>query len=427
MKFYSRIEMPKDEIMSLTQTGPKEIVRRFMSEDYKELGRRTIDGVVAEGLEVTDPAFCSANFKVDSVTSRLWVAAESGFPVRIENKFVAEGGSLQIESVMDRFEWNVELGPEVFEPNIPADYMEESRDCGFETQEQSAAVERVPEQAVQPDLPELDDLSLLGLEDDEAEVELNYAGMEEIWRAQDDTMGAWPAYPEVREELCRELQEKLDIDNLSNEQLVATAVALREKFWRAGGCLSKTSYPYGYASRVLLELASEEQREDMAITDELVETIQSVEVSVTFEQIQAKKTRNISFLNTLTELRSAQFEQIKNELEQGRTPTWEDFVRVNDLAILLGLAKDYESGEKAAVWLINQADAGGWTAYMQPLKDMQHYFSQGEAYNYNIQLATRPELSVEIFRYGRRLPSFKGPRDRRVTPVHLIKSTPVWH
>jgi hypothetical protein len=328
---------------------------------------------------------------------------------------------------MDQFQWNVELGPEVFEPNIPADYVEEKLDSGDEAIKQSAEREKAPEGLVQPELPDLDELSLLGVEDDEAEVDLNYAGMEEIWKAQDEIMGTWPPYSQVREQLYEELRTKLNIDDLSLEELVATAIALREKFWEAGGCLSKTSYPYGYASRVLLESAHQEQPEDMAVTDELAETIQSIEVGVTFEQIQAKKTRNISFQNALTELRSAQFEQIKRELQQGRTPTWEDFVRVNDLAVLLGFAKDYKSAEEAAVWLIDGADAGGWTAYMKPLEDMQHYFSQGQAYNYNIQLATRPELSVEIFRYGRRLPSFKGPRERAVTPVHLIKSTPVWH
>ncbi|HUW20607.1 MAG TPA: hypothetical protein VMW16_15020 [Sedimentisphaerales bacterium] len=427
MKFYSRMERPEDELKSLAQMGPKGIVSGFTSENYRELGRKTIDGVVVKGFEVLDPASFSANFEVDSVTSRLWVDVASGFPVLIEYEAVADGGTFKISTVMDQFQWNVELGPEVFEPNIPADYVEQKLDSSDIAVKQSAECEKAPGESVQPDLPDLDDLSLLGVEDDEGEVELDYAGMEEIWKAQDEIMGTWPPYLQVREQLYEELRTKLNIDNLSLEELVATAVALREKFWKAGGCLSKTSYPYGYASRILLELARRRQPEDMAVTDELAETIQSVEVLVTFEQIQAKKTRNISFLNALTELRSAQFEQIKRELQDGRTPIWEDFVRVNDLAILLGIAKDWESAERAAVWLIDRADAGGWTAYMQPLKDMQRCFSQGGAYNYNIQLATRLELSVEIFRYGRRLPSFKGPRERGVTPVHLIKSTPVWH
>ncbi|HUT28216.1 MAG TPA: hypothetical protein VMX13_00380 [Sedimentisphaerales bacterium] len=427
MKFYSRIERPEDELASLAQMGPKGIVSGFTSENYRELGRKTIDGVAVKGFEVLDPPSFQANFKVDSVTSRLWVDVATGFPVLIEYEALADGGTFKISTVMDQFQWNVELGPEVFEPNIPADYVEQKFDSGDDAITQSAERERASEESVQPDLPDLDELSLLGIDDDEAEVELNYAGMEEIWKAQDEIMGTWPPYLQVREQLYGELRTKLNIDDLSLEELVATAVALREKFWKAGGCLSKTSYPYGYASRVLLESARQEQPEDMTVTDELAETIQSIEVLMTFEQLRARKTRNISFLNALTELRSAQFEQIKRELQEGRTPTWEDFVRVNDLAILLGFAKDYQSAERGAVWLLDGADAGGWTAYMQPLKDMQRCFGQGEPYNYNIQLATRPELSVEIFRYGRRLPSFKGPRERGVTPVHLLHSKPTWH
>jgi hypothetical protein len=114
------------------------------------------------------------------------------------------------------------------------------------------------------------------------------------------------------------------------------------------------------------------------------------------------------------------------ELEEGRSPIWEDFVRVNDLAILLGIAGDFESAQDAAGWLIQEAERGGWSAYMEPLENMQRHFNEGERFNYNISVATKVDFP-EGFRYGRRLPSFRGPKKRGAVPVHLLEKNPVWH
>jgi hypothetical protein len=277
----------------------------------------------------------------------------------------------------------------------------------------------------QLELPDLSELNLLGLEDDEPNVALPSTDMKEIWRIQDETMASWPDYLEVEEILQKELWAKLDMENLSKEKLVATAVALRERFWQAGGCLSRTSYPYGYGARILFEVAHEQNPHDMTITDELVEALQSVDIMRKYDPDSDAKTVNIALRDTLIELRAQQFEQIKNELGQGRQPTWADFVRVNDLALLHGLAGEYESALEVAEWLIANADPGGWTAYMEPLEDMERCFSQGEHFGYNIQGA-KGEFPADIFRYARRLPSFKGPRERGVIPRHLLTPKPIW-
>ncbi|MHC4475729.1 MAG: hypothetical protein ACYTEL_08785 [Planctomycetota bacterium] len=428
MKTYTRIQMPEKEIESLRQTGPIDIVKRFISVQYQELGRNVIGGAEVEGFEADDPSLVEANFKVDSLISRLWVDLKTGFPVLVENEVVGKAGALQISTIMDQFQWNVDFGPGLFDPNIPPDYtlMEEARDSQTGPEEQLPAEGAETQQWIaQLDLPDLSELNLLGLADDEPNVALPSTDMKEIWRMQNETMASWPDYLEVEETLQKELWAKLDMENLSMERLVAAAVALRERFWQAGGCLSRTSYPYGYGARILFEIAHDENPHDMAITDELMEALQSIDIVRKYDPDSGAKTVNIALRDTLTELRAQQFEQIKKELDQGRQPVWADFVRVNDLALLLGLAAEYESALELVQWLIANAEPGRWTAYMEPLKDMQRCFSQGEHFGYNIHNA-KGEFPAEIFRYARRLPSFKGPRERGVTPVHLLHPKPIW-
>jgi hypothetical protein len=54
----------------------------------------------------------------------LWVSAETGYPVLYESKMSGEyeGQVWESESVTDQFQWDVELNPGIFEPNIPPDY-----------------------------------------------------------------------------------------------------------------------------------------------------------------------------------------------------------------------------------------------------------------------------------------------------------------
>ena len=47
---------------------------------------------------------------------------ETGYPVLCEGGSLGDDGRLRIDVVLDRFQWNVELGAGEFEPNIPAGY-----------------------------------------------------------------------------------------------------------------------------------------------------------------------------------------------------------------------------------------------------------------------------------------------------------------
>jgi len=422
---YNRIPIPDGQVAGMLQAGigPREMVIHILSNDYTELGQETIDGIKVEGVELAGQKISGE--RLDDAVTRLWVDVETGLPVRIELEGLAYRTTTKVKIVQDEFQWNVELQASDFEPDIPSDYtlVEQELPSELEPEETFAAEEKSQE----VNLPDIGDLNLLGLDDDEPEVIVPLVGMKEIWRAQDEIVSTWPDYSDVREQLYEELLEKLDLSNLSDEQLLATAVALREKFWEAGGCLSKKSYPYGFAARLLLESAHLGNPEDMAVTDELVETIQSVELAWKYETDSDETIRNIALRETLTELRKAQFEQIKRELEEGRAPIWEDFVRVNDLASLLGrTGGDFEAAQDAAGWLIREAERGGWQAYMKQLEKMQSNFNEGKNLNYNISVARKVDFPEE-FRYGRRLPSFKGPKKRGTIPIHLLEENPVWH
>jgi hypothetical protein len=60
------------------------------------------------------------------VQMQLWVDVKTRYPVLFEVKLRAtvEGKEVSSECVMDQFQWDVDLAPRLFEPNIPSDYEE---------------------------------------------------------------------------------------------------------------------------------------------------------------------------------------------------------------------------------------------------------------------------------------------------------------
>jgi hypothetical protein len=108
-------------------TNPSFLVQSILSTEHSKLGQKTIDGVLCEGIETTDPAcFGPLPGKVNNlkVEFRLWVNTETGYPVLYESKMSGEyeGEIWESDCVTDQFQWDVELDPSTFEPNIPPDY-----------------------------------------------------------------------------------------------------------------------------------------------------------------------------------------------------------------------------------------------------------------------------------------------------------------
>ena len=110
-------------------TNPRYLVQRILSGEYRELGQKTIEGILCEGIETTDSAALGPLpgpvTRLD-VEMQLWVNAETKYPVLFEWKVdaEAEGQVIANEGVMDQFQWDVELDPSFLEPNIPPDYID---------------------------------------------------------------------------------------------------------------------------------------------------------------------------------------------------------------------------------------------------------------------------------------------------------------
>jgi len=105
-------------------TNPKSMGQRFLSHEHRELAQKTLEGVLCEGVEITDPAFFESVVPTDSLMARIWVNVETGYPVQFEFEIVRNNGEIQIGGVMDQYQWDVELDESMFEPNIPPDYID---------------------------------------------------------------------------------------------------------------------------------------------------------------------------------------------------------------------------------------------------------------------------------------------------------------
>jgi hypothetical protein len=126
-KGYVKEEMKlteEDQRILTNLMNPAKWVENFQSCDYRELGQKTIEGVLFEGFETADPAFIGVDvppeleLKIDSLVAHLWVSVETGYPVLLEDEATISGKT-SFES-FDQFQWDVDLEPS--EPNIPPDY-----------------------------------------------------------------------------------------------------------------------------------------------------------------------------------------------------------------------------------------------------------------------------------------------------------------
>lgn len=102
------------------QSNAREIVKSFREHPYEELGRRRIDGVMAEGIEITDIEEWASVFERGSW--RLWVDVETQWPVRIELEGISAGGSVRKTYTLKDFQWNPALTADDFRVVIPDDY-----------------------------------------------------------------------------------------------------------------------------------------------------------------------------------------------------------------------------------------------------------------------------------------------------------------
>lgn len=127
-RFISETLQEEDTHKHKELKNPKWLLQTILSCQHKKLGTKTIEGLLCEGLETSDPAFFGSNLPVpkSSIDARLqlWVSVETNYPVLFEGKVSIEheGNVMSSEFQLDQFQWDVELDASVFEPNIPPDY-----------------------------------------------------------------------------------------------------------------------------------------------------------------------------------------------------------------------------------------------------------------------------------------------------------------
>lgn len=134
-KQYIRIPLDEQTVQRLNQINPKGMVQWFCSEEHTKLGRKTINGVEAEGFEVENPGMLTDLAEhlqylcpLEESVMRLWVDVKTSLPIRAEAEVVTGKGFLtgfkrmEINAVAYDIQWGVALDEEVFEPNIPDDY-----------------------------------------------------------------------------------------------------------------------------------------------------------------------------------------------------------------------------------------------------------------------------------------------------------------
>ncbi len=107
---------------------PRKLVEEFMKYEYTKLGRSKIDGIEVEGIECRDPGIArgvAANIAgemIGNVVARLWAALDNDLPIRLQIEVFAKDGQKALDVVTYGYQWDIEVEPGVFEPEIPEDY-----------------------------------------------------------------------------------------------------------------------------------------------------------------------------------------------------------------------------------------------------------------------------------------------------------------
>ncbi len=125
LKLFKKIELTEEDIEKFSPISPKNIVDLILQKGkYKNLGQKTVDGVLSEGFEFNDKRAMLSMDKerIENVVTRLWVDVNTNLPVRIEVDGVLINNS-KANVVMSDPKWNVDLDSDFFEPNIPTDYI----------------------------------------------------------------------------------------------------------------------------------------------------------------------------------------------------------------------------------------------------------------------------------------------------------------
>ena len=427
-----------DGIREFHTNDPRRTVAKILAGKYVELGTDVIEGKAVRGVELRDPRFLveeeeqnkalEAEFP-DDFAARFWIDVQTELPVWMEISIVFKGSPVRTTQILDQFEWGVPLEESLFAPEIPTDFEVHDHDPArkpLDTSPKTLAEEAFAQQTLAEPylgdfdhlpLPDVCGLALLGVDPDVPRPPVRLVSDTKIKVAMDECVARWPRYEQTKDRLQQELQAKLGIDALDANRLVTTGIALRDRFWELGGCLSDTAYPYVYAARLLHEIAHQRALENDAIIDQFVESIMAYEVFYYEEPQSRDRKRNPLYEGLLADLRDAQYSHLKAKVSQGYVPTWKDFVRSCDLMAVTDRRANDPTASEVARLLVEQAPKAGWTSdyYLDRLKRCAEQTAKPP-----VTFIYAP-IDVAHAPYARRLWSFQGPPEyrHRLLPAHL--------
>jgi hypothetical protein len=129
-KTYLKVEIGPAQMDEMGQEkgDPVTLLKAMLEQDYTELGRQTIDGIAAWGIEVSDPklgakmgSFISGGM-FDEITMQLWVDEAHERPIKITAQGSSVNGQTSMDLIIGQFQWDVDMAPALFIPKIPEDY-----------------------------------------------------------------------------------------------------------------------------------------------------------------------------------------------------------------------------------------------------------------------------------------------------------------
>ena len=121
-KQYKRDELTEQDYGQLQhENDPRQLIRQFLSSDYKDLGCAVVCGIQSHGFEVSNPGFLQNS--MTDVVGRLWINVKTKLPVRMELQGTDIETSNRVKIVTDEFRWDAGFQPNDFGPFIPEDYV----------------------------------------------------------------------------------------------------------------------------------------------------------------------------------------------------------------------------------------------------------------------------------------------------------------
>jgi hypothetical protein len=129
-KTYLKVEIGPEQMkqMDKDKGDPVTILKAMLEHDYTDLGRKTINGVAAWGIEVSDPnlgakmgSFVSGGM-FDKTVVQLWVDEANELPIKMTATGSSNDGQATMALVMTDFQWDAPMDPTLLKPEIPDDY-----------------------------------------------------------------------------------------------------------------------------------------------------------------------------------------------------------------------------------------------------------------------------------------------------------------